>query len=175
MSDLPATPPASPPPSTSSPKAPALSNWEDEGGAVGTASVDIHQRAYLPCVPALPPGYEAQPAWGFRDSTGRFSYEFHRVYGPPDPADKNERRCVLDEQRCYWGVTWSTWSATGDEHPAGRWLTFAQALALPGPRRTYDRFSSHVHMHDELPLLLHVADVGGADKPAQAPIPKNPG
>src|SRR5260370_40509974 len=51
----------------------------------GALSRDLSERG---CVPSLPPGYQAQPAWGFHDRTGRLSYEFSYVYGPPDRLDK---------------------------------------------------------------------------------------
>lgn len=31
----------------------------------------------------LPAGFHSQPAYEFRDPSGRYSYEFSNVYGPP--------------------------------------------------------------------------------------------
>jgi len=109
--------------------------------------------------PALPSGYQAQPAWGFHDRTGRFSYEFNRVYGRPNRLDQRGPTCRLDEGLSYWGVTWPTFTQTGDERPAGRWMTYAEARKLRGSHLTFERFSS-LQMRDELPELLHVGNVG---------------
>jgi hypothetical protein len=136
----------------------ALADWENEGGSVRTAFRHRRKGDHAPCYPSLPPGYEAQPAWGFHDQTGRFSYEFNRVYGPPDWIDGRGPVCPLDEQLSYWGVIWSTLQEDGDEHPAGRWMTYGQARMLPGPRLTFERFSSLQGMRDELPGLLHTGN-----------------
>jgi len=136
-----------------------LADWENEGGSVGAAPGHLGEAEHAPCHPSFPPGYEAQPAWGFHDSTGRFSYEFNRVYGPPEWVDWREPVCRLDEELSYWGVVWSTFGENGDEQPAGRWMTYAQARMLPGPRRlTYEQFSSLSGMRDELPGLLHTGN-----------------
>lgn len=103
---------------------------------------------------SLPTGHTAQPAWGFHDLTGRFSYELHRVYGPPRDRDARGSTCQLVEDLSYWEVTWKTITETGDERPAGRWLTFAQARELRRPRMTFERFSSS-DMREVLPELLN--------------------
>lgn len=137
----------------------ALADWEGEGGSVSAASLDPSERDHARCLPSLPFGYEAQPAWGFRDRMGRFSYEFNRVYGPPSRLDRRGPICRLDEDLSYWGVTWPTFSGTADERPAGRWITYAQARTLRASRLTFERFSSLQQMRDELPELLHVGDI----------------
>jgi hypothetical protein len=124
-----------------------------------STSLDPTERERARCLPLLPSGYEAQAAWGFRDRTGRFSYEFNRVYGPPNRLDKRGPTSRLDEDLSYWGVTWPTFSDTGDERPAGRWVSYAQARKLRGSRLTFERFSCLLSIRDELPELLHVADV----------------
>jgi hypothetical protein len=136
----------------------ALADWEGEGGRVSAAPREPTER-HARCLPSLPSGYDAQSAWGFRDRTGRFSYEFNRVYTPPNRLDKRGPKCRLDEDLSYWGVTWSTLSETGDERPAGRWVSYARARKLRGSRLTFERFSSLLQMRDELPELLHVGDV----------------
>jgi len=103
----------------------------------------------------LPPGYEAQPAWGFRDRTGRCFYEFNRVYAPPlDPFDARGPVCPLDEDLSYWSAVWPTSGDTG----AGRWMSYARARKLRGSRFTFEQFSSLSRMRAELPGLLHVGD-----------------
>ena len=103
----------------------------------------------------LPPGYEAQPLWGFNDQEGRFSYQFHHVYGPPLGRDRRGPLRQLDEQLSYWEVTWSTSVRTVDQHLEGRAISYAQALKLRGPNLTFERFSS---MRYQLPELLEVGD-----------------
>jgi hypothetical protein len=104
----------------------------------------------------LPPGYEAQPVWGFHDDTGRFSYQFHRVYGPPSGRDRRGPLRQLDEQLSYWAVTWPTAARTMDQHREGRSMSYAQAQKLQGADLTFERFAS---MRYQLPALLEVGDV----------------
>ena len=137
----------------------ALANWEGEGGSISAASCDLSERQHTRCLPSLPSDYEAQPAWEFRDQTGRFSYEFNRVYGPPNRLDKRGPTGLLDEDLSYWSVIWPTFSETGDERPAGRWVSYAQARKLRISHLTFERFSSLLQMRGELPRLLQVGDV----------------
>ena len=104
--------------------------------------------------PALPSGYEAQSVWGFHDPTGRVSYEFSRVYGPPDPLDGRGPTCHLDEDLSYWIATGPGFNQTGDEQLASRWMSYAQARKLRGSHLTFERFSSLVRMREELPELF---------------------
>jgi hypothetical protein len=131
-----------------------LASWEDEGGNPGSAPRDFDERrdgaAHM-----LPPGYEAQPFWGFHDQTGRFSYQFHHVYGPPGGRDRRGPLSQLDEQLSYWAVTWSTSVRTADQHLEGRWMSYAKARMLRGANLTFERFSS---MRYQLPELLEVGD-----------------
>jgi hypothetical protein len=103
----------------------------------------------------VPAGYEAQPLWGFHDHTGRFSYQFHFVYGPPRVSDRRGPLRQLDEQLSYWQVTWSTAVRTVDQHQEGRSMSYAQARKLWGPNLTFERFSS---MRYQLPELLEVGE-----------------
>jgi hypothetical protein len=95
--------------------------------------------------PDLPEGYQAQPAWGFRDPTRGITYEFHRVYSPVDRLDRRGPTSQLDQALSYW-----------EELPAGRWLTFAQAQRR-SPRLKFDSFSTarwmraHGNDHQEVP------------------------
>ena len=110
-----------------------------------------------PCLPSLPPGYVAQPAWGFRDATGCFFYEFNRVYGLAIRSDERRPTIRLDCDLSYWVVTWPTFRG-GDERPAGRWLSYAQARKLLGEGLLFKRFSSLVQMRPELPALLDIGE-----------------
>ncbi len=145
----------------------ALADWEGEGGSVRAAPREVRARGYVPCLPSLPSGYGFQPAWGFR--RGRYFYEFHRVYGSPDVLDKRGPTCPLDENLSYWVVTWSRFTETGDEQPAGRWMSYAQARKLRGTRLTFARFSSLVRMRAALPELLCVGDLPMEPHPTVSP------
>ena len=141
----------------------ALSEWEGEGGSTYGAS-DPEDRG-VACFPLLPPGYDAQQAWSFRDPTGAFSYEFCRAYGPAASGGHRGPFCHLDEGRSYWVVTWLATDAAG-EHQVSRWISYAQARTLSGGRLTYRRFASPMHMRQELPRLLHVAEIHQDRAPA---------
>jgi len=145
----------------------ALTDWEGEGGS---ASIGVDTAGgWLPCLPPLPPGYDAQEAWGFTDATGGFSYEFYRVYGPPEGAGARGPFCHLDQDRSYWVVLWRAQGEAAGEHPVSRWLTYAQARALSPSRLTFRRFSSTADMRGEIPRLLQLADV--ALEPDRAATP----
>jgi hypothetical protein len=105
---------------------------------------------YQPCRPTLPAGYQAQQAWGFRGPDGEFFYEFSRVYGPAVDRDGRGPIAQLDQDLSYWSVIWPITGQTGDEHPAGRWMTFAQARQLQR-HLSFERFSK---MREELPALF---------------------
>ncbi|MCC6751526.1 MAG: hypothetical protein IT371_27990 [Deltaproteobacteria bacterium] len=130
---------------------------------MGAAPRESRGRGDARCRPTLPQGYDAQPAFGFSDATGRYSYEFNRVYGPMDSSGGRGPIARLDEDRSYWAVGWSTFEGTEEERPMGRWLTYAQARKLPGPRLTFERFSSVWTMCDRLPALMKVEDQAGSD------------
>jgi hypothetical protein len=98
-----------------------------------------------PYLPSLPPGHHAQPAWAFRDETGRFFYEFNRVYQPAGG--------LLVRDLSYWSVTWSTFLDPDDERPMGRWLTYGDARGRLR-RLTFNRFASLAAMREVLPSLL---------------------
>lgn len=134
----------------------ALAGWEGEGASVTSASRGPAGHRDDGCAPALPSGYEAQAVSRFHDPTGRFSYEFSRVYGPPNLLDRRGPACHLDQDLSYWVVTGPGFHATGGEERASRWLSYAQARKLRGSRLTFERFSSLVRMREELPELFHV-------------------
>src|SRR5689334_13481076 len=100
---------------------------------------------YDPCRPTLPAGYQAQEAWGFRGQDGEFFYEFCRVYGPAVMHGARGATALLDQNLSYWSVVWPIRGPTGDEHPAGRWLTYGQALRMH-PHLSFKRFSSSLDM-----------------------------
>jgi len=112
---------------------------------------------YAPYCPSLPEGYSVQSHVEFHDPGGRFSYAFHRVYGPagPIPGHPAVVASRLDEGRSYWIVTWAESSERDGEHPAGRWMSYAEARAQQGRRLTFARFSSAGQMREALPELLH--------------------
>jgi hypothetical protein len=143
-----------------------LAAWEGEGShALGAAEARRH---VVPCLPLLPPGYSSQEAWGFRDPSGTFSYEFCRVYGPPD-TDPHGPTCHLDEGRSYWVVLWRAHGTSTDTHPVARWMTYAQARKLSNVRLTFHRFSSPLDLRDEVPRLLGVAGIVlEPERPARA-------
>jgi hypothetical protein len=131
----------------------ALASWEDEGGRVGSARRDS-DNGRDGASHRLPPGYEAQPLWGFHDDTGRFSYQFHLVYGPPRRRDGRGAIASLDEQRSYWEVTWPTAVRTARQRLAGRSISYALARAMRHDL-TFERFSS---MRSQLPELFAAGD-----------------
>lgn len=146
------------------PDAMTLATWEDEGGNRGSSPRDSEEHRDA-AAHVLPPGYEAQPLWGFHDDTGRFSYQFHHVYGPPHECDRRGPLSQLDEQLSYWQVTWSTAVRTFNQHLQGRSMSFAQARKLQGPNLTFERFAS---MRYQLPELLEVGDVSPEAVPMTA-------
>jgi hypothetical protein len=97
----------------------------------------------------LPAGYEAQPAWGFHDQTTGFSYEFSRVYGPPDLKAWRGPVEALDEDRSYWSV-----SRPGNGVPDVERLSWAQARRLGVRGLDFSHFANVVRMRDELPALF---------------------
>jgi hypothetical protein len=149
-----------------------LAGWEGEG-ANGIRSSEGTGRL-VRCLAPLPAGYSAQEAWGFRDPSGTFSYEFLRIYGPPDTDDPHGPTCHLDEGRSYWVVLWRAHGTSPDSHPVGRWLTYAQALKLFHGQLTFRRFSSPVDMRDELPRLLDVPGIVLDPEPAAHHFPLPP-
>jgi hypothetical protein len=134
----------------------AVSDWEAEGG--NTAIPVDAPAEWLPCLPPLPSGCDAQEAWGFTDPTGDFAYEFCRVYGPPEGGGARGTLCRLDQERSYWVVFWRAQEVSGN-HPASRWLTYAQARALSPSGLTFRRFASSADMREEIPRLLQVAEI----------------
>lgn len=102
----------------------------------------------------LPAGYETQPASGFHDPTGRFTYEFIRVYGSPTRAGGAEPTRDLDEGLSHWSVIWPERHGDDDERPAERSITYDEARARTGGRLSFARFSSGPLMSDVLPGLL---------------------
>ena len=128
----------------------SLARWEYEGGGLPASSRVPDRRERSPCRPSLPAGYQAQVARSFYgyERMGRASYEFTRVYGPPEELDGRGPIRHLDEGLSYWSVTWPAFSEAGDERPEGRWTSYAQAREVLGSRLTFDRFSSAPPMRD---------------------------
>jgi len=99
----------------------------------------------------LPPGFEAQATHQFRDPSGRFSYEFSHVYGPPQPGRRG-LVCRLDEQRSYWSVVGQV-DEYGKDHHVRRSVSYAEARRAHRGRLTFAEFASEMHMRRELPRL----------------------
>ena len=101
----------------------------------------------------LPPGYSAQPAWGYCDHSGR--YTFNRVYEAPEAVGGPGSLMVgqLDEGRSYWIMT---------QPGASRRVSYSQARRFLGARLTFEEFSSPLGMRDELRELLRAGQNGGA-------------
>ena len=100
----------------------------------------------------LPTGFTAQATYAFRDPSGRFSYEFSNVYGPPRP----ERRgpvCELDEDRSYWSVV-SQIDEAGQGQLVDRSVSFAEARRAKRGHLSFAQFASEMHMRHDLPNLL---------------------
>lgn len=93
---------------------------------------------------SLPPGYHAQPAWGFRQ--GRVFHEFNRAYGPPAQLDKRGPICQLDEDLSYWSVRWA---GNSDAPCPPQWLRYGDARKPPNSRLTFERFSSVSHRRQQ--------------------------
>lgn len=114
--------------------------------------------------PPLPPDYMTQPAWAFRDVTGAFCFELHRVYGPPEADADGEPIRRLHERLSYWRAIGPTASGSGHSGRA-TWMTYARVCELPGRRPTFEQFCSLDEMHDRLRALLAV------DAVTLAPLP----
>lgn len=56
--------------------------------------------------PVLPASSAVQPGWVYRDPSGRFTCELHRVYAPPKHSKPafGLRVGQLDEKRSYWTI-----------------------------------------------------------------------
>jgi hypothetical protein len=149
----------------------APAGGEGGGARMPNQSTDPKSRhVHVSCHPSLPAGYSAQEAWGFRDSTGRFSYLFFRVYGPPDnPVDHRGAICRIDESLSYWVVIWRTFGGPADGRPEGRWISYAEARKLCGSRLTFSRFSSPQEMLEEVPRLLRVNEIAIEAQPGIPP------
>ncbi len=132
-----------------------LATWETEGGSTG-AMCDANEEVRP--LPPLPRGWSAQPQWGFEDASGRLFYEFHRVYRP-EVVERDRAPCLegrLDPELSYWIVTWTGRSASGDEHPVSRWITYGQA------RKQFRHLSFKQFSTEQGPWLrslLHVDDI----------------
>jgi len=105
-----------------------------------------------PSAPPLPAGFQAQAAYEFRDPSGRFSYEFSNVYGPPQPGRRG-LVCQLDEDRSYWSVVGQL-DQEGQDHPVGRSVSYAEARRAHQGHLTFAQFASQMHMRRELSSLL---------------------
>jgi hypothetical protein len=136
---------------------PSNDSASPQGGSAFSASGP--ENGPSQCFPTQPPGYSTQQAWTHRDPTGDLSYEFCRVYGPAAGTGPRGSFSHLDEGRSYWAVLWLARDASVQDHAVSRWTTYAQARKLLGAGLTFRRFSSPMHMRDELPRLLGVAEI----------------
>ena len=118
------------------------------------SSTSARGPALAACAPELPAGYESQPAGTFSDGSGQATYEFHRVYAPAKPQPGRPSIVVghLDEERSYWGVTWTMQGDGGATHPAASWLSFGDAQKQQRAL-TFAQFSSATHMAPGLTAL----------------------
>jgi hypothetical protein len=109
------------------------------------------------CLPALPAGYTAAAAWGFRDAGG-LVYEFFRVYSNVGGTGDRGAFVALDEDLSYWAVSWPVpgGAADEDEHIAWRWLNYERVRLLTGASMGFQRFSSPLAMREEIPRLLQM-------------------
>jgi hypothetical protein len=107
-------------------------------------------RAQEVTAPPLPAGFQAQAAYEFRDASGRFSYEFSNVYGPPQ-LGRRGLVCQLDQGLSYWRVVGQV--DEGQAHP-GRSVSYAEARRAHKGHLTFAQFASQMHMRRELPRLL---------------------
>ena len=128
----------------------ALVGWEGDGArAVPTTPNGIPLAA---CLPVLPAGYEAQPVWRFEDEQGPCSFEFNHVYTHEGRLRRRGSVAVglLDEERSFWVATWPVLHRSGEEQPAARWLSFAEARKQQGAGLSFAHFSSVQYMRKEL-------------------------
>ena len=136
----------------------ALGSWETEGGRVvpllpgRTAPGEPNATR---CLPTLPPGFEAQPLWGFSDESDRI-FEFHRVYRAAALVRDHNLTIGgrLDQNLSYWIMSWTKVDESGSRCPAAQWLTYAEARQLLGPHLSFTQFSSQLQRW--IPALLHM-------------------
>ena len=100
----------------------------------------------------LPEGFTAQAINEFRDPSGRFSYEFSNVYGPPRPGRRGPV-CELDQDRSYWRVVGNIDEAGRGER-LERSVNFAEARSARRGHLSFADFASEMHMRHDLPTLL---------------------
>ena len=101
----------------------------------------------------LPEGFHAQAEYEFRDPSGTFSYEFSRVYGPPQYGDRRGPICSLDEGLSYWSMT-SCVDGDENEDSGGSIVDYRRARAACRGDLTFRQFASELHMRRILPDLL---------------------
>jgi hypothetical protein len=100
----------------------------------------------------VPTGFTAQAIYEFRDPSGRFSYEFSNVYGPPRAARRGPI-CDLDRDRSYWSVVSYSDEPAHRRH-VERSVSFAEARKARRGRLSFAEFASEMHMRRELPTLM---------------------
>lgn len=101
----------------------------------------------------LPEGFHAQAEYEFRDPSGTFSYEFSRVYGPPQYGDYRGPISQLDENLSYRTMT-NYVDGDEAEHSGGSVVEYRRALAACRGDLTFRQFASELHMRRMLPNLL---------------------
>jgi hypothetical protein len=100
----------------------------------------------------LPRGFQAQAVYQFRDPSGRFSYEFSNVYGPPRLGRRGPV-CEIDEDRSYWSVV-SQIDDAGRGQPVERSVSFAEARRAKRGHLSFGEFASEMHMRRDIAALL---------------------
>ena len=143
----------------------AISRWECDGGRLLLPPRDPGGRGSALCLPSLPSGYHSQPAFGFRDPTGRFFYAFHFVYRPAASPGRSVAIMVseLDEGMSFWAATGPTDRHGAGDEPVGRWMSYAERCGLGGSRPAFDAFSSLWRMRGALPELLQARNIAGGE------------
>ncbi|MBK8011778.1 MAG: hypothetical protein IPK13_10535 [Deltaproteobacteria bacterium] len=136
-----------------------MDRWALDDGRVADAARDSASAEVEPARPErrfLPPGYQAQPAWGFRTPAGH--YTFNRAYRPGEPRPGSVAIMVgqLDPELSYWVVISPRSSEAAGESDQDRAINFAQARQALGRRLTFERFSSPL-LTDDVRMLLSTA------------------
>jgi hypothetical protein len=136
-------------------------------GETGPAPVRIDAAGYQVGLPALPPGYSSQVAWGFCDPADGQLYEFIRVYQPARDRHGLGPICLLDEQLSHWLTSYTPDVAeSGPPRMLCRWIDFARARTLAGRGLTFLRFSSPLQGPEHTPRLLQLASFSASGGPA---------
>lgn len=148
----------------------ALEGREYEGGRATEPAPSSPRRKAKEDHRSLPPGYQAQPAWGFRDPTGH--YEFSRVYKPAESTPNNMMKMSqLDEELSYWSVTRPMSGDSASRSGHDQWVSYAQAREQLGPPMTFKIFSAPL-LTKEVRRLLNpgAPSPDGSETPGPGPL-----